>query len=90
MVTRKVTLGGALPFDAQRAQQLASLANTFASSIILQDSRGTFNGKSLLGILSLGKLSGREMTLMAEGRDELQAAQAMAAALEADGVGVPS
>jgi phosphotransferase system HPr-like phosphotransfer protein len=49
MVSRKVILGGALPFDAQRAQQLASLANTFASSIILQDSRGTFNGKSLLG-----------------------------------------
>ena len=42
MVSRKVILGGALPFDAQRAQQLASLANTFASSIILQDSRGTF------------------------------------------------
>jgi phosphotransferase system HPr (HPr) family protein len=90
MVTRKVTLGGALPFDAQRAQQLVSLANTFASNIILQDSRGTFNGKSLLGILSLGKLSGREMTLLVEGRDELQAAQEMAASLEAVDEGVPS
>jgi len=90
MITRKVTLGGELPFSAGRAQALVALANSFACNIILQDNRGTFNGKSLLGMLSLGKLSGREMTLMAEGRDELQAAQAMAAALEADGVGVPS
>lgn len=84
MVSRKVILGGALPFDAQRAQQLASLANTFASSIILQDSRGTFNGKSMLGMLSLGKLSGREMLLLAEGRDAQRAVDELALSLEAE------
>ena len=84
MITRKVTLGGILPFNARRAQQLVILANTFSSNIILQDSRGTFNGKSVLGMLSLGKLSGREMVLLVEGRDEESAAVALAALLEAE------
>ncbi len=82
MITRKIVLGGSLPFTAARAHKLVSLANTFASSIILQDNRGTFNGKSLLGILSLGKLTGREMLLLAEGRDEERAILALAALLE--------
>ena len=84
MITRKVSLGGVLPFPPLRAQQVVTLANSFAANIILQDSRGTFNGKSLLGVLSLGKLSGREMILLVEGRDEERAAEALAALLEAD------
>lgn len=84
MVSRKVTIGGALPFSAARAQQLVTLANSFVSSIILQDSRGTFNGKSLLGMLSLGKLSGREMVLMADGPDDQRALDALAGVLEAE------
>ena len=39
----------------------------------------TINGKSMLGLLSLGKLSGREMTLLAEGADEERAAETLAA-----------
>ena len=84
MLERKVCLGGELPFSAARAQQLVSLANSFSANVILQDSRGTFNGKSLLGMLSLGKLSGRELVLVVDGRDEAQALEALAQLLEAD------
>ena len=65
-------------------------ANAFTSHILLQDSRGTFNGKSMLGLLSLGKLSGREMTLLAEGADEERAAETLAALLEAEDTPVTS
>ncbi len=65
-------------------------ANAFTSHILLQDSRGTFNGKSMLGLLSLGKLSGREMTLLAEGADEERAAETLAALLEAEDTPVMS
>ena len=82
MITRKVTLGGELPFSAGRAQALVALANSFACNIILQDNRGTFNGKSLLGMLSLGKLSGREMTLLADGWDAQRAVEELAPLLE--------
>ena len=89
MVTRKIVVGGRLPFTAQRAQKLVSLANSFSSSVILQDSRGTFNGKSLLGVLSLGKLTGLELVLLAEGRDEERAVEALAAELEGENETAP-
>ena len=84
MIRRKVVLGGILPFTAERAGRMTRTANGFTSHILLQDSRGTFNGKSMLGLLSLGKLSGREMTLLAEGADEERAAETLAALLEAE------
>lgn len=84
MIERKVTLGGAVPFTPQRAHSLVTLANTFNSNIILKDARGTFNGKSLLGVLSLGKLTGREITLVVEGMDEDVAAERLLEALMGD------
>lgn len=84
MIERKVTLGGAIPFTPQRAHSLVALANTFSSNIILRDARGTFNGKSLLGVLSLGKLTGREVSLVVEGMDEEQAMAALLLALESE------
>ena len=84
MITRKVTLKGELPYSAQHAQRFGLLANSFASSVMLQDARGTFNGKSLLGVLSLGKLSGRELNLLVEGRDEERAAEALVELLESE------
>lgn len=82
MTSRKVIIGGMLPFSADRAKRIVTAANCFSSNILLMDSRGTFNGKSMLGLLSLGKLSGREMTLMADGADEERAAAALATLLE--------
>jgi phosphotransferase system HPr (HPr) family protein len=82
VTSRKVTIGGRLPFSAERARQLVTAANGFSSNILLLDSHGTFNGKSMLGLLSLGKLSGRELTLLAEGADEERAAVVLATLLE--------
>jgi len=90
LIRRKVVLGGILPFTAERASRMTCAANAFTSHILLQDSRGTFNGKSMLGLLSLGKLSGREMTLLAEGADEERAAETLAALLEAEDTPVMS
>lgn len=90
MITRKIVISGSLPFTARRAYKLVTLANSFVSSIILQDSRGTFNGKSLLGILSLGKLTDRELLLLAEGRDEERAVEALAAEFEAENETTPA
>ncbi len=90
MIRQKVILGGTLPFTAERAGRLTRAANAFSSHILLQDGRGTFNGKSMLGLLSLGKLSGREMTLLAEGSDEERAAKALALLLEEEDGIAPS
>ncbi|NLE70344.1 MAG: HPr family phosphocarrier protein [Clostridiales bacterium] len=84
MIERSVTLGGDVPFTPRRAHSLVALANTFSSNIILKDARGTFNGKSLLGVLSLGKLTGRAVTLVVEGMDEARAMEALLLALESE------
>ena len=83
MLTRKVTLGGTLPFTALRAARLARAATSFSARLVLQDARGTFIAKSTLGRLSLGSLSGRVMTLLAEGPDEQAAMDTLALLLEA-------
>jgi phosphotransferase system HPr (HPr) family protein len=82
LIKRKITLGGSLPYSAARAKLLANTASGFSARILLQDSRGTFNGKSMLGLLSLGKLCGRDMVLLAEGVDEEQAVLKLSAMLE--------
>lgn len=82
MIIREVTLGGTLPFSPTRAQAIARKATGFTARILLKDQRGTFNGKSLLGLLSLGKLSGRVMSLVVDGADEAQAAEEMVLLLE--------
>lgn len=83
MFTQEVNLGGVLPFSSARAQAIAKKAAGFESKIILTDQRGTFNGKSLLGLLSLGKLSGSRLTLQADGPDEEEAVRVLAFMLEA-------
>lgn len=77
MIKQKVTLGGSLPLSQERALALARLANSFSASILLTDDVGTYNGKSLLGMLSLGVLGGRELTILAEGRDADLAVEAL-------------
>ncbi|HSK69057.1 MAG TPA: HPr family phosphocarrier protein [Candidatus Limnocylindria bacterium] len=89
MTSRTITLGGEVPLTALRARSLVHAANAFSSSILLIDGRGTFNGKSLLGLLSLGKMTGRELRLVAQGRDEEEAVEALSALLEEDAVPSP-
>ncbi len=89
MTSRIIVLGGELPLTAARARALVRAANAFSSSILLIDGRGTFNGKSLLGLLSLGKMTGRELRLVAQGSDEEEAVLALTQLLEEDAVPSP-
>ena len=59
-------------------------ANEFRSSIWVEADDRKINAKSLLGVMSMGITTGTEISLIADGSDEVAAVQALAALLERD------
>ena len=59
-------------------------ANEFKSSIWLESDDRKMNAKSLLGIMSLGVVTGASVTLSAEGPDEEEAVNALETLLQRD------
>ncbi|MBR6654777.1 MAG: HPr family phosphocarrier protein [Oscillospiraceae bacterium] len=53
-------------------------ANEFKSSIWVEKDHRRVNAKSLLGVLSMGITQGTEITIVAEGPDEVVAADSLA------------
>ena len=59
-------------------------ANEFRSSVWLESENRRMNAKSLLGIMSLGIVTGAVVTLSAEGSDEEDAVNALESMLQRD------
>ena len=59
-------------------------ANEFRSSVWLESENRRMNAKSLLGIMSLGIVTGAAVTLSAEGPDAEDAVNALDAMLQRD------
>ena len=72
MVERNVRILASL--EARPAALLVQTASQFTSSIYLSVDNKTVNAKSIMGLISLGVLDGQNVTIIAEGPDEVQAA----------------
>lgn len=59
-------------------------ANEFHSSIWLESENRRMNAKSLLGIMSLGIVTGAAVILSADGSDEVDAVNALESMLQRD------
>ena len=59
-------------------------ANEFRSSIWLESENRRMNAKSLLGIMSLGIVTGAAVILSADGSDEVDAVNALESMLQRD------
>ena len=59
-------------------------ANEFKSSVWLESENRRMNAKSLLGIMSLGIVTGAVVTLSADGSDEMEAVNALEQMLQRD------
>ena len=68
----------------KQATYFVQKANEFESSIWLESGNRKMNAKSLLGIMSLGIISGSAVTLSAGGSDEEAAVTALEALLQRD------
>ena len=68
----------------KQATYFVQKANEFESSIWLESGSRKMNAKSLLGIMSLGVVTGSNVNLIAAGSDEEAAVNALEALLQRD------
>lgn len=68
----------------KQATYFVQRANEFVSSIWLESDNRKMNAKSLLGIMSLGIVTGATITLSADGSDAQAAVEALEALLQRD------
>ncbi len=68
----------------RQATYFVQKANEFESNIYLESGNRKMNAKSLLGIMSLGIVTGSTVTLSAQGSDEQAAVDALEVLLQRD------
>jgi phosphocarrier protein HPr len=73
MISKKITIINRLGLHARAAAKLVSLASTFDSDIRVEKDGKTVNGKSIMGVMMLAASQNSNITITAEGGDELSA-----------------
>ena len=68
----------------RQATYFVQKSNEFESNIWLESDNRKMNAKSLLGIMSLGIITGTVVTLSAQGSDEDEAVNSLEALLQQD------
>ena len=71
-----------LGLHARPATFFIQKANSFKSSIWVEREDRRINAKSLLGVLSLGIVKGMNITIIADGQDENEAVEGLAALID--------
>ena len=84
MINKEVVVRCESGLHNRQATYFVQKANEFESSIWLESGSRKMNAKSLLGIMSLGIVTGSTVTLRAIGPDEEAAVTALEALLQRD------
>lgn len=84
MFTKEVIVRCESGLHNKQTTYFVQKANEFESNIRLESGNRKMNAKSLLGIMSLGVISGATVTLSAEGPDEEAAVAALEELLQKD------
>ena len=74
---KEVTVNMSQSMEATPIAHLVQLANQFASQIYFEMDTKKVNAKSIMGMMSLGLDNGEELEIMADGKDEKAAADAL-------------
>ena len=77
MIETKLVVQNPHGLHARPATEFVQVAQTFQAAITLEKDGKSGNGKSLIGVMSLGIGQGAEITLLADGADEVAAVQAL-------------
>ena len=84
MINKEVIVRCESGLHNKQATYFVQKANEFESSIWLESNNRKMNAKSLLGIMSLGIVTGSKVTLIAAGADEEAAVNALEVLLQRD------
>lgn len=84
MITKDVTVRCESGLHNRQATYFVQKANEFACNIWLESGSRKMNAKSLLGIMSLGIVTGTTVTLTADGTDAEAAINALETLLQRD------
>jgi phosphocarrier protein len=76
-VVKTFTVTNELGIHARSAAMIVEMSNRFKAKIFLEKDGREVNGKSILGILTLGCPKGSRLTVRAEGVDARGAVQAL-------------
>ncbi|MEX1186544.1 MAG: HPr family phosphocarrier protein [Gemmatimonadaceae bacterium] len=79
MIERQVQIMNRLGLHARPAAEIVKTAAKFQSNITLTRDDLEVNGKSIMGVMMLAAEFGSTITLRADGSDEEQAVEALAA-----------
>lgn len=84
MIQKEVVVKCESGLHNRQATYFVQKANEFSSSVWLESENRKMNAKSLLGIMSLGVITGASVTLSAEGSDAEAAVSALESLLQRD------
>lgn len=86
MIEREVTVRNRAGIHTRPASMLVKTASQFESEVYLRRDNYEINGKSVIGVMTLAAEQGATLTLVVEGADEDEAADALTELFE-DGFG---
>ena len=78
MIEKEIVIDNRLGLHARAAAKFVESANSFQASVHLRKGNTRIDGKSILGLLTLAASRGTRLTLVVEGADEENAAEALA------------
>ena len=84
MFVKDVVVKNQVGLHARHATFFIQKANEFKSSIWVEKEERRVNGKSLLGVLSLGIIGGTSIRIIADGPDEETAVNSLVALVESE------
>ena len=82
MFVKEVSVKNPEGLHARPATFFIQKSNEFKSSIWVEKEERRVNAKSLLGVLSLGIVSGTTIRIIADGPDEVNAVESLASFIE--------
>lgn len=82
MIKKNVILNNEVGLHARPAALFVQVANKFSSNIYIELKGKKVNGKSIIGVMSLGAFHGEEITLIGNGEDEKEAIEELSKLIE--------
>lgn len=73
MLKKTITIGLASGLEARPVAMLVQIASQYASQIYVETLNARVNAKSIMGMMTLGMVSGEDITVSADGDDESEA-----------------